>query len=121
MGEQATVTLDRCPWNHGLWFDPGEMETIIRSFSDGNPGIVARFFYSYDDEGRRVGREDRVTGELTTYEYNVLEQMVGLEEGGVSWAFVYDANDLRVLVAAEDAGLLVVGHGAEVEGTVFPE
>ena len=44
VGDEPTVALDRCPWNHGLWFDQGEMETVIRSFSDGNPGIVARFF-----------------------------------------------------------------------------
>ncbi len=36
------VTLDRCPWGDGLWFDPGEMQTIINSFA--NEGAVPHFF-----------------------------------------------------------------------------
>ncbi len=44
VGHEPTVALDRCPWNHGLWFDAGEMKTVIRSFSGGDQGIVAHFF-----------------------------------------------------------------------------
>jgi len=63
----------------------------------------ATYTYSYDLEGRRTGRTHRTTGAVTTYSYNALDQMVELEEGGVTWTYAYDANDLRVLVA-NDAG-----------------
>jgi Zn-finger nucleic acid-binding protein len=54
VGEEPVVALDRCPWGDGLWFDVGEMETVIDSFSDGNAGIVARFFGAlYQDEHRK--------------------------------------------------------------------
>jgi len=42
--EEKVVAIDRCPRGHGLWFDKGEMETLVRSFSEGQEGAVARFF-----------------------------------------------------------------------------
>ena len=44
VGKNARVELDRCPGGHGLWFDRGEMETLIDSFSDGVGGAVSRYF-----------------------------------------------------------------------------
>jgi Zn-finger nucleic acid-binding protein len=44
VGDASRVVLDRCGAGHGLWFDRGEMETVIRSFSEGAGGAVARFF-----------------------------------------------------------------------------
>jgi len=38
------VVLDRCPSGHGLWLDEGEMESLLRSTSAGQEGVVARFF-----------------------------------------------------------------------------
>ncbi|MDP8246073.1 MAG: zf-TFIIB domain-containing protein [Candidatus Hinthialibacter antarcticus] len=40
------VELERCCNQHGLWFDRGEMEQVIASFSDQEKelGRVARFF-----------------------------------------------------------------------------
>lgn len=38
------VDLDRCPWGHGLWFDKGEMRTLVVSLKEGEEGVVARFF-----------------------------------------------------------------------------
>lgn len=43
-GKQHAVPIERCPWGHGLWFDRGEMQAVIRSFADGEEGIVGRFF-----------------------------------------------------------------------------
>ena len=63
----------------------------------------ASYTYAYDAEGRRISRTHRVTTEVTTYAYNALDQMTELVEGGVTWTFVYDARDLRVLVS-NDAG-----------------
>ena len=39
-----TVSIDTCPRRHGLWFDRGEMQAVIRSFAEGEAGEVARFF-----------------------------------------------------------------------------
>jgi Zn-finger nucleic acid-binding protein len=38
-----TVILDRCPRGHGLWFDRGEMEKVIRTGTGGDEAVVARF------------------------------------------------------------------------------
>ena len=38
------VTLDRCRWGDGLWFDAGEMKTIIESFATQGEGLVSGFF-----------------------------------------------------------------------------
>lgn len=44
LGETPSVSIDTCPWGHGLWFDRGEMQEVIRSFAGGEEGEVARFF-----------------------------------------------------------------------------
>ena len=38
------VELDRCPHDHGIWFDAGEMKTLIESFNAGETGALAAFF-----------------------------------------------------------------------------
>jgi len=43
IGEAASVRLDRCPLGHGLWFDAGELRTLISSFARGESGAVAAF------------------------------------------------------------------------------
>jgi Zn-finger nucleic acid-binding protein len=43
-GRETKVELDRCPIGDGLWLDRGEMETVVRSFSEGVGGAVAGFF-----------------------------------------------------------------------------
>ncbi len=76
----------------------------------------AEYTYDYDDEGRRTTRTDRVSGEVTTYTWNVLDQLVELEDEaeGTTWRFVYDAMDRRVLVTTEETL-----SGAEVYGEAF--
>lgn len=32
--ESASVTADRCPHGHGLWFDAGEVQAIINTVGD---------------------------------------------------------------------------------------
>jgi len=46
VGADPPIELDRCPKGHGLWFDYGELETVVRGHaSDSNDeGEVARFF-----------------------------------------------------------------------------
>lgn len=43
LGEAPPVTLDRCPRGHGLWLDRGEMERVIRQFTEGTEGALAGF------------------------------------------------------------------------------
>jgi RHS repeat-associated protein len=63
----------------------------------------AEYTYVYDAEGRRISRTNRLTAEVTTYGYNALDQMTSLVEDGTTWTFVFDAQNLRVLVTSEDA------------------
>gem|GEM_PF-776526 len=39
------IVLDRCPRGHGVWFDPGELETLVQSAAhgEGEAAAVARF------------------------------------------------------------------------------
>ncbi len=40
-----TLELDRCPRGHGLWFDRGELATLVTSAAKGEASAsVARFF-----------------------------------------------------------------------------
>jgi len=38
------VEVDRCPRRCGLWFDQGEIVTVLERFHEGEPGAVAEFF-----------------------------------------------------------------------------
>ena len=38
------VELDRCPLGHGLWFDPTEIETLVKATTEGEEARVAAFF-----------------------------------------------------------------------------
>lgn len=46
VGSDPTIELDRCPRGHGLWFDHGELETVVRTHAgdDDDEGEVARYF-----------------------------------------------------------------------------
>jgi hypothetical protein len=44
VGDGPPVEIDRCPRGHGLWFDAGEMRTLVAAFEEGEEGAVARFF-----------------------------------------------------------------------------
>lgn len=37
------LALDRCRRGHGLWFDRGEIPSLMRTFVQGQEGAVARF------------------------------------------------------------------------------
>ncbi len=38
------VEVDRCPLGDGVWFDKGEMQTLIRNQHQDANGVVAKFF-----------------------------------------------------------------------------
>jgi Zn-finger nucleic acid-binding protein len=44
IGKDPAVELDRCPNEHGLWFDRGEVEHAVAAFAEGEEGAVAKFF-----------------------------------------------------------------------------
>lgn len=41
-GPQEGVLIDRCARGHGLWFDGGELDTVIRGLQATHPGAGAR-------------------------------------------------------------------------------
>ncbi len=43
VGNDPAVEVDRCLLEHGLWFDAGELKTLITSFAGGQAGAVAEF------------------------------------------------------------------------------
>ena len=44
IGVGPVLTLDRCPWGHGVWFDRGEMLTLIHAFDGDLLGPAGQFF-----------------------------------------------------------------------------
>ncbi len=38
------ITLDRCPREHGLWFDHGELSRLVRAAGPKEHNVLARFF-----------------------------------------------------------------------------
>ena len=41
VGRDAMVEVDRCPLEHGIWLDGGELRTLMTSFAGGEAGAVA--------------------------------------------------------------------------------
>ena len=39
----GAVELDRCPYGHGIWFDKGEIGTVVKSFGGDSGGAVAGY------------------------------------------------------------------------------
>jgi len=55
---EPPVAIDRCPLGDGIWFDQGEMQTLIQSSHKDPKGIVAQFFadlYHSDAEENAKG------------------------------------------------------------------
>ncbi len=60
-GESA-VTLDRCPAQHGLWFDRGELPTVIRSAGAEKDDTLIRFFARLQARGKGEQRPEEEGG-----------------------------------------------------------
>jgi len=52
-GEQP-LTLDRCPAEHGIWFDQNELKTLIQAAGADPDNVVIRFF-SRLESGQKSG------------------------------------------------------------------
>ncbi len=42
------ITVDRCPSEHGLWFDRGELSAVVRAAGADEDNVLARFFAELD-------------------------------------------------------------------------
>ena len=38
------IVLDRCPAQHGLWFDRGELQAVVRAAGASEDSVLVRFF-----------------------------------------------------------------------------
>jgi len=45
------IVLDRCPVQHGLWFDKGELQAVVAAAGAGADNVLVRFFASFSKEG----------------------------------------------------------------------
>ena len=43
IGAERPVEIERCRYGHGMWFDAGEIKTLIKTFAEGEEGRVAAF------------------------------------------------------------------------------
>jgi hypothetical protein len=43
-GVEETVVVDRCRLGHGLWFDRGEIASLVRSLGEGEQRALSEFF-----------------------------------------------------------------------------
>jgi Zn-finger nucleic acid-binding protein len=41
---EPPITVDRCPRGHGLWFDSGELQAVVKSAGAEEDNVLARFF-----------------------------------------------------------------------------
>ncbi len=48
---QPPITLDRCPEEHGLWFDRGELGSVVQAAGAKEGNVLARFFAELGDKG----------------------------------------------------------------------
>jgi hypothetical protein len=44
LGTAPVVQLDRCPVGQGLWFDAGELATLVREYAGREEATLAHFF-----------------------------------------------------------------------------
>ena len=42
------IVVDRCPHEHGLWFDRGELSGVVRAAGAEEDNVLARFFAELD-------------------------------------------------------------------------
>jgi Zn-finger nucleic acid-binding protein len=42
------IVVDRCPGQHGLWFDRGELSAVVRAAGANQDNVLARFFTELD-------------------------------------------------------------------------
>ena len=47
------IVVDRCPHEHGLWFDRGELSGVVRAAGAEEDNLLARFFAELDGSTER--------------------------------------------------------------------
>lgn len=64
--ETAPIILDRCPREHGIWFDSGELETVLAGhFGVDHPAIerIRNHLTDFEDPDERSDEADQSTTE----------------------------------------------------------
>ena len=63
VGDDRRIELDRCPHEHGLWLDRGEMEAVVTSSTDGDAGAVASYFSELYRSELHTKEDERTKGD----------------------------------------------------------
>jgi RHS repeat-associated protein len=66
--------------------------------------------YLYDGEGNRIQRKAISTGEITTYEWDYRNRLVGWVQGNKSVSYLYDAMDRRIAKSIDGVVTERYGH-----------
>ena len=53
------VSVDRCRFKHGLWFDRGELGAVAQAAGAGPANALAQFLAQIEDQRRRLAEEGR--------------------------------------------------------------
>lgn len=48
---EPSIVLDRCPRQHGLWFDSGELPAVVKAAGADEDNVLARFFAELGGQG----------------------------------------------------------------------
>ena len=60
-GTQQKTLIDRCPTNHGLWFDRGELENILRDGTLDQEGKILTLFQKMFAHTLTASKQRRLT------------------------------------------------------------
>ena len=47
---EPVIEVDRCPREHGIWFDAGELSSVVRAAGADEGNILARFFHDLESD-----------------------------------------------------------------------
>ena len=53
---ESPIELDRCPAEHGIWFDRGELQAVVRAAGASADNVLVRFFGKL--EGQPTGKTE---------------------------------------------------------------
>jgi RHS repeat-associated protein len=75
--------------------------------------------YVYDAEGNRIQRASIATGEVTTYQWDYRNRLVGVQVGDKAIAYSYDSQDRRIAKFVDGALVERYGHDGTDLAVVF--
>jgi uncharacterized protein RhaS with RHS repeats len=84
-----------------------QTDTANRLISDGV------YTYLYDGEGNRIQRKSIDTNEITTYEWDYRNRLVGVTIGTKAIGYLYDATDRRIAKLLNGVVIERYGHDGD--------